>query len=191
MGLEDLVFQPDHVGVAVDERLLSQWRNKPRIRALTSALATGVQTAETEIFDVHVATQFDAASGADLDQWGEYVGEARDGLSDIDYRVFINAKVLANNTVGQTDELIRIFDLLTSPNFGVTHRALQPLTNVFQVVRSDFMGVDRARRVSQLMETIRPGGVAFFLIESSLGYFGFDEDPESLGLDIGTYSRQL
>lgn len=187
---QDFVYEPAHVEVAI-ERMLSQWRSKPRISALVQALATGVQVAEDEIFEIHVSSQFAAASGDALDKWGEFVGEERGELDDADYRVFIQARILANNTITTTDELIAIWALITAPSLEIAHRTLSPLTYVMTVLRTDFMTDARSTRVSQLMATVRAGGIAHMLVESIPGYFGFDEDPDSLGYDLGIFSREL
>ena len=49
----------------------------------------------------------------------------------------------------------------------------------------------RARRVSQLMKSIKPAGVCMILIEASEGYFGFEGDPDASGFDVGIFARAL
>ena len=186
----DLVYIADHKSRAVGS-LLSQHQRRPRIRSLIESLAEGAQANEDEGFDVLVSTTLTAAQGANLDEWGALVGEARGDLEDADYRVFISARIKVNNTTGTTDEILAIWALLVSPYIEIRHENYTPATFLLDVLRASPMSDARVRRVGAMMRDAKPAGVAMMLLESVPGYFGFDEDPDALPLDVGEYGRAI
>lgn len=197
----NFAYEPNHVGLML-ARMPSQFRDKPRIRALIQALALGVQCLEDDMFGVLISTPLDVATGDALNQWGALVGEPRGGLSDEDYRVFIDARVLVNISEGTPDELIEIFRRITAPQISIIFRLYPKASFGIWVLRESFMGDNRARRVGSMMRDAKPGGTEMMLVESVSGFFGFSadpghpgvpEDPEdaSLGFDEGLFSRQL
>ncbi len=186
----DAVFIPNHKAISI-ARLLSQWRDKPRIVSLIRALAVGVQALEDDAFGVLVSTTLTAATNNDLDHWGALVGERRGGLDDQRYRTFIEARILANQSKGSRDELIRILQIISAPS-TVTHTVTFPAAFQFVILRPEYMGDLHRRRVSETMNAIKPGGVAMLLFEAVPGeYYGFDPDPDALPLDVGLFSRLI
>jgi hypothetical protein len=186
----DLVYVPDHKARAVAS-LLSQHQRKPRIRSLVESLAEGAQSTEDEGFDVLISTTLSAAQGANLDQWGALVGEVRGDLADEDYRVFITARIRVNNSTGTTDEIIAIWSIVVAPFLEIRQRTIPPATFSLDTLRDTPMNDARAGRVGAMMRDVKPAGIAMMLIESTPGYFGFAEDPESLPWDVGQFSRAL
>lgn len=102
-----LTYQPDHAGEA-ERRLLSQFDSAARLHALVRALVQPLQDLEQAAFDVMGAFDVDTASGAQLDAVGALVGEARLGRSDVAYRAYVKARILANRANGQPKILYAI-----------------------------------------------------------------------------------
>ncbi len=197
----NFAYEPNHVGIML-ARMPSQFRDKPRIRALIQALALGVQCLEDDMFGVLISTPLDVATGDALNQWGALVGEPRGGLTDEDYRVFIDARVLVNISEGTPDELIEIFRRITAPQISIRYVQLPKATFGIWVFRDAPMGDNRARRVASMMRDAKPGGVEMILVEEVSGYFGFNGDPGHpgveedeadavLGFNLGIFSRSL
>lgn len=188
---DTIVYIPKYRQIAV-ERLLAQWECKPNISAVVQALAGGVQTIENDVFSVLVSTTLTAASDIDLDHWGLLVGEPRNGLDDEDYRTMISARILANKTIGTRDELIEILQLITAPSV-VVYRDFLPACFGMEIRRGSAgpLSDARARRVGELMRSIKPAGVCILLTETTEGYFGFETDPNASPYDVGIYSRAL
>jgi hypothetical protein len=182
-----LVYEPDHKGKA-EAALLYQFRTKPRIVALVRALAAGVQLLEDTIFDVIIGTQLDMATGVNLDRWGDMVGEARDGLTDFQYRPFIRGRILANRSTGKTDDLIRVFQEITAPS-SVEQYNLYPAAFVLYAYRNEYSPEIVRNRIRKMMLEIKPAGIEMELTEVAGGYFGFQEDPVALGFDFGVFAR--
>lgn len=185
----NLVLIPDHKDQAV-ANLLLQLR-QPRITSLARALAEGAQTMEDELFGLIVNRELGAATGASLEQWGAVVGEQRGGLTDAEYRRFIEARILANNSGGSTDEMIKIWELVTGPSVSVQHFQIFPATFHLQVVRAVAMTDEVTRRVVRIMDDAKPSGIAMTLVEAVVGYYGFSPDPDASPLDVGTFARTL
>jgi len=185
-----LVYVPDHPDQAVADLLLVL--RQPRICALTRAMADGAQVMEDQLFALLVDRDLQTATGAQLDQWGELVGEQRGGLGDDDYRRFIQARIKANRSGGSTDELIAIWQLVTGPSVAVRESALYPAGLQLWTVREAAMTDDVARRVQRIMlDTARPSGISIDLVEAISGYLGFIGNPDAFPLDIGTLARSL
>jgi hypothetical protein len=90
-------------------RLLEQYREKPNISGLISSMASEAQALEDSIWTTHTETLIETAEGAQLDQIGAVVGQARQGMDDATYRVWILARIKLNNTSGSPGEIIDIF----------------------------------------------------------------------------------
>ena len=188
MSVLSPTYIPNHADLA-EAALLYQFRTKANIPALARALASGAQAFEDELFGVIMGTEFSLATGVNLDRWGELVGAKRNGLTDSEYRPFIRGQILANRSSGKTDELIQVFQEITDGE--VRHQNLFPAGFQMIVVRTVPMSDRVASRVGLLMRTIKPAGISMDLIEAVTGYFGFAENPDAFGYDLGLFSRAL
>ncbi len=171
-------------------RILVNW-DKPRIRALVAALATGQQAREDEQFDLLLSVAIQDSTGDLLDKWGEAVGEQRLGLSDNEFRPFVLARMLANTCDGSIDKLIQLFRAATQPNVDVFYLSVFPAGFELNVVRPLPMSEAVSRRVARMMEDARPGGKHMTLIEAVPGYFGFEQNPDALGLNQGLLAQVI
>jgi hypothetical protein len=106
-----LVQITDHVDQALD-RLQEQFKDKPNIIGLITALLTNVQEVENEIFALYSERGLDTAEGAQLDQIGVIVGQPRAGLADGDYRRRLRARIAVNNSGGTVGEMIVVTRLI-------------------------------------------------------------------------------
>lgn len=93
-------------------RLLSQFTQSTRLRALVCALADQADPVEQNLWDVQAYRSINTATGLQLDRLGILLGLPREGATDADYRRFLRAKTLANNSAGHADTLIQILELL-------------------------------------------------------------------------------
>jgi hypothetical protein len=110
----DIIANTEHENEGV-ARLLEQFKNKPRIESIVRALMGQVQDLEdalmTALLERFLA---DTTIGVQLDGIGQIVGQARSGLSDDDYRVYLRARILINLSDGQPEELITILQTMLS-----------------------------------------------------------------------------
>lgn len=171
---------PDHVVLALTPGtgLPSQYRDACRVRALVKAGCAGIQDFEDMAFDVLTGTALGGAVGAQLDEWGDIVGEARGELTnDEDYRPFVRARILANTLEGTIPELVRLFGIITAPVVNMRYRLMTPGGHWFQVLRPDWMSEPRRVRVRKMMQDASPGGKTLVMVETVLGYDGPPSDP--------------
>ncbi len=106
-----LVYQPDHAGEA-EGRLIAQFDDSAKLHALVRALVQPLQALEQDAFEVLGCFDVESAYGAQLDIVGGFVGVLRESKTDIAYRAYIKAKILANASDGTTETLLRISRLL-------------------------------------------------------------------------------
>lgn len=178
----------DHVNAALN-RLCEQFRDRPNVIALVTALVTPCQSLEGALFDLFVKRTIDAAFGATLDALGNIVGQPRNGLSDADYRPYIRARVATNRSRGLPEDLIAIARLVLTA-LGYTFTVVRtPIASVIVralgVATTDALG---AALISFLRSAV-VGGVRIVLeSEPDLDANTFftetitwTEDPMSIG----------
>lgn len=95
-------------------RLISRYQGLPNITALLTSYLTEVQAAEDAAWDVFTLANISSAVGNALDLIGKIVGQAREGLSDTQYRVAIGLRILANRSNGRVPDLLKIASTLAS-----------------------------------------------------------------------------
>lgn len=185
----DLVYVADHARRSA-RRLLSQDWDKPRMVALAEALGAGTQGLEDVTFDLLIGRRLEAATGAQLDQWGSIVGEARGAIDDRDYRRFIEARILANISKGTVDDVLGVWERVTYPA-NIRYQAMYPAGFKLYAVRPKWLAPRMRRRIRRIMEDVRPAGVTLALIEALGGYFGFEGGEASAGYNVGKFARVL
>jgi hypothetical protein len=89
-------------------RLLAQYRERPRLRALVRELAGEVQEVENALWGMVAQTSIDTAEGVWLDRLGAIVGEAREGATDTDYRKYIRARIAANGSASVVEDVLSV-----------------------------------------------------------------------------------
>lgn len=186
--MSDPVLIDDHAARAVGN-LSHDYKKENILKLLEDVIMPEVQEAELMMFSLIAERLVDSATNAQLDQWGKVVGEPRDGLSDIAYRGFINARILSNLSEGQTETIIEVLSILTGGD--VQFRATYPAAFIANYEVSGFTSASLSDRVRRQIESITPSGVGVHVVESLVDGFGFLEDPTALGFDDGTFSSVI
>ena len=178
------VTVPDHVAAALG-RLLEQFKNKPNIAALLSALAAPSQPIENALWQLLTQRALSTGIGAQLDAIGALVGQPRNGLVDADYARYIGARIAVNDSDGRVEDLITI-------SRGVLNNAaavirVQPEGTATVIVRIHAIAVTLALGtiLSGLLDAGVAGGVRLLLEASAsvpANTFTFDSGP---GWDTG------
>lgn len=101
----------NHIKQAI-ERLLSQYRDKPRIEGLIEAFVQDIQSMEDTLIKMYLERSVNSAVGAQLDIIGNIVGQPRYGWHDAAYRIAILGKIGVNTSTGNPEDLIDLFKLL-------------------------------------------------------------------------------
>lgn len=111
----------DHTLAALS-RLPSQFQ-KPKIQNLIRALTSPANELEQAMWAVLTQRSITNAIGAQLDVIGGIVGQDRNGLSDDDYRRYISARVIAERSRGNVEDVYTIAVLIVgdaSVTFALT-----------------------------------------------------------------------
>lgn len=179
----------DHADRIVAESL-SQDRDKPRIVALLTAIGALFQYMEDICDDLIVERTLANAIGKQLDQYGMLVGEPRLGALDDDYRRFIRARILANNSESKPDDLIKIYAALVDElESEIKFTELYPAAYEITAIADASLPVEVVRRIGRVMESVRPIGVGAKVL------FGVDNafilDKEGHGLELGKLGQVL
>jgi hypothetical protein len=103
----------DHV-VAALSRLKQQFKDRPKIEAMLTALVAEVQPLESALQQLYHERAIDTAIGAQLDVLGAIVGQPRGGLSDELYRRYIRTKISVNQSDSLVENVIRVMNLFVN-----------------------------------------------------------------------------
>lgn len=103
----------DHTAQALD-RLRQQFRGKQNIEDVLTALLTGVQDAESAVYQLLTERSIYTASDATLDLLGGIVGQVRGDSDDTEYRRRILAKIKVNNSRGTIPDIVAIARLVVN-----------------------------------------------------------------------------
>ncbi len=179
----------DHIEQAL-KRLLKQFQNKPKLKALVESLIEGFQEIENAMWELYNLNYRDS-NGLTLDNFGEILGVEREGLADEQYIQIMTATICENISEGTIEDLIQIFRLLTNPEkvilfepdiYSVYLLALnpKPLSKPIQVLKalksSKIAGVKL--QAAYILDS------PFLFIESEFiksSGFGIDDNPNSGG----------
>lgn len=181
----DIVYIPDYAEHAKG-LLLSQHRRSPRIVALVESLMGEAQLVEDIAFDLIVSTAIEVATDYELDLWGVIVGEPRGGLTDSEYRPFVQARIQANICNGDIDSVIGVFQTLMQDG-AVRYFPQYPAGYTLE---GDVLGASLSTevqgRIRTVMKDVSPAGVTVRLVETDPGSFRFDSGP---GFGVGGFAR--
>ena len=90
--------------------LLSQFHESPNLNAVQNAFFEQITELET-VFE-QLRNLINQAAGAQLDMLGKIVGQKRLGMSDIDYKLWIDARILLNKSRGTEPDLRELLRVL-------------------------------------------------------------------------------
>jgi hypothetical protein len=173
----------DHIKRAIG--LLTEFDEAENVKVILSALVSQVQDLENLTYSTIVDRYYSTASGVNLDAWGVIVGEPRDGLTDEEYRRFIEARIQTNKTSGDIPTLLTVAQIITN-SVRVVYQPNYPADYTLQFQLSEPLSdavKDRVKR--QICEELTPSGVGCFLVEYQSGSFGFDGSQPYGGKGFG------
>jgi hypothetical protein len=174
----------EHVTEALS-RLLEQFKHRPNIEAVISALVSQIQDLENAAFDLYTKRWIDSAEGVHLDNLGKIVGQPRAGMTDPDFRLWIKARIISNRTRGRYDDLLAIADLVldTTENFYLYER--DTATLVAALYSSSDLSVGR---FFDILFSAKAAGVRLILEHSSSPFAAlFRFAPSSAVVDDSGY----
>lgn len=155
-----------------------------------------MQEAEDNIYDLVISRMLDNANDAQLDQWGAVIGELREGEADSAYRNIIKARIRANSSNGNIEDLLIILEFLTlSSGLVQSYTRLNeqfPARISMSFITFYPLSDSTRNRIKRMIELARPAGVSLFgIVECRSGYFGFDKDDDAVGFDYGVFGSLI
>lgn len=96
-------------------RLLEQYRERPNINALVTALVNPLQEIELQLKLLSTERWLANAKGRQLDRYGESVGEERNSRDDAGFKRAIYCRIFINNGGGTPEDIISAIDFVYSP----------------------------------------------------------------------------
>lgn len=175
-----------HVDEAVDN-LISQFKKKPKIIALTSVYAQQLQDLEDAASDLLTETNLNNATGIHLDNIGQIVGEPRLGRNDDQYRIAISAKILLNKSSGTIEDVIGVALAVTDIPLTIEITEHFPASFTAKILETIDPLVD-TDAIAAIIASGRPAGVGGHLefFQGTEPQFQFD-GPSGSGFDGGQY----
>jgi hypothetical protein len=162
-----LAHVTDHEAQAL-ARLAQQFESSTNLRALVSAGAGSVQTAEDVLWALFTERLLDGAAGAQLDNLGAVVGQLREASTDDQYRARIRGRILANRSDNSVEAILGIVRaVLDDPNAFATLTQYAPAAFLVEVT-DDAIDTDTATALAALIRVARAAGVGAGLITSGL-----------------------
>jgi len=157
--------------------LLTDRYRQPKISALLAAWTAEVQALELAYWDLLTKRSPATAEGAVLDLLGKIVGQPREGRTDEQYRVWISARVLVNQSSGLSRQLIALAAKLCQ----VPIRIEDHYPAAFTIhAMGPVLGADGVE-IAKLIVLAKAAGVqAFFRWNASSTAFRFSVSGESV-----------
>lgn len=117
-------YIPNHVQLALN-RLMAQYRDKPRIAAVITSFVQQLQDLEDATFPLDSGRSIFTAVGVQLDLLGTIVDLPRNGLDDDAYRLFLLGRIAENTSDATIDRVIQVYGLLLNSDI-VNEQELYP-----------------------------------------------------------------
>ena len=147
-------------------RLAVQYADAPRVRALVSAGASAVQTAEDVLWQLFTGRLLDSATGTQLDNLGAVVGQSRGGGTEAQFKALIRGRILANRSDNTPEALLGIVRaVLDDVSVVATLTRYAPASFVIDV--SGPVSALIAKTLASMLADARAAGVGGSLVTST------------------------
>lgn len=169
-------------------KLISQFRNKPKILAWFTTYIQQFQELEDAFSDLVTETDIDNSTGVHLDNIGFIVGEPRFGRGDTAYRIALRARILLNKSNGTLEEVIAIAIAVAGIPLTIEITEYFPASFVARIVEAIDPAIVDTDAMATFINSGKPGGVGGHLdfFEGTGTPFQFD-GPSGSGFDEGEY----
>jgi len=177
----------DHAAQMLDN-LATQFKDSTHWQALLNVLGSEIQAVEDALYGVLATRVISTATGNALDGLGDILGVTRgtvSGLSDADFRLVLQAQIIALANSGEPNAMLNIADTIltewTNANNTLTEGGGDVLITNFTDITTEV----KALRAARILGTAAVGGVRpiiEFTISANAGLFQFDAGP---GFDTG------
>lgn len=167
-------------------------RGLERIEALVTLLGERAQELEDVVWSLYDDTRLSTAAGAQLDQLGALIGQAREGREDDAYRIWLAVRVALNLSCGTPEDLLKVTGLLASLFSGTNEagkvHVLEWFPAAVEVQLDTPTTSANALQVLQVLQAAKAAGVRVLLTyrtDPEADVFRFDVGP---GFDVGVFA---
>lgn len=157
-----------------------------RIERYLDALCAPVQVTEEGLTQLLRERGVDTAEGAQLDAVGAKVGQARGGMADEEFRIFIRARISANKSNGSINDILRVIGLVLNDDDAALRLEPQPPAAFTLHVEETVVDDDVADVAAVFLRQTASAAVRALLHTfpvAETGSFAFDDSPDGLGFD--------
>lgn len=123
------------------DRLITQYKNKPRLRALAQSYLEEVAELAVVLGQLRVAFRLGNAVGAQLDVLGGIVGAPRQGFDDASYEQLIRAYIRAQKSEGKPEDLYAVFRILIAPGDLMVLDEYYPMALVLRIASDEVLNL--------------------------------------------------
>ena len=152
----------DHVAAALD-RLPQQFKGKPNIEALITALVSPANVLEDALQQMLLRFSIDNGEGVQLDNIGNIVGQPRNGLTDASYKRYLRARILTNRSDGKPGTLRKIARLILGTSDGQVITQRMNIATCQMLIQGLQVDAGTARALITFLSHAPGAGVRFLL----------------------------
>jgi len=176
--MTDITHITDYFERAQD-RLISQFKEKPNINLLLSVMVQPLQEFENVLIEVLRDRWIDTAQGVQLDGLGKILGVERQGMTDDQYRDALRLQIGINTSTGIASVIIDIVGI-------ITQSTLVEMSEYFPACIDIYVNGDNINDYIVItIKRIIAAGVCLIL-RVGKDAFGFFGDPTAKGFnDVG------
>lgn len=173
-------------------RLYTQFRHATSWQAWCDLLGQQFDDLETAGQTLLTMLDVEASEGAQLDVIGRIVGQPRNGVDDDIYRLYLNARALANKSAGTVEDIFKVMRALYGQTeaqpryFGgwvkqFAIRVAAVLTRSEALIGVDFLGDAKEAAARGILEWIESPPASMFQFDGTAS-------PTGLGFDVGYFA---
>jgi len=171
------------------DKILEQYKGKENFGKLFKVIFKEFDNIESMFWDLHTLRWLDSSEGLQLDNLGYNLSVERQGLSDINYRQIIYAKIGQYNSNGTINEIIKLIKLMTNAEF-VLISELFPAKLVIAII-GDSLNLDADFLESSIKGAIAGGvGIDIIIAGHTPVFVYAPEDGSSLPPQFSGYPAE-
>lgn len=160
--------------IAAKERLITQYKESETLQAYLDAVLVLANDLEQVFNDLLLLRFIDTAEGEILNIIGDLVGQQRlvidnVALTDVEYRVFIRARIIKNTTRATRESIIEMITFI----FSVTSVTIEEGDREYAVTIVGVLSADERALIGTANLLPKPAGIKdnFILVDSVSGFF--------------------
>lgn len=168
-------------------RLITQFRQKPKLEAVLRSLLSGVQDVEDAVASLRAGRALEHAVGVQLDGIGRIVGLPRGAMNDAEYRHRLGVQIRINTATGSAEDLLGILELILGRTAGI--EMIEDPPAELRVVVHRAVPFASGKAAASAIRQVKPAGVTAWIEYGGdpARSFCFDGGP-GLGFDEGEFA---